>query len=440
MILPNEKRKTNKRINVLVGFLGFLGLFGFLPSAQAFAPLTLRHAHHLFTVDADAYPHWQEPEEVWMLHGREVRAPAELRVDGDSIPPLPPGIVRSQKAGWNRGAIERTLQKLIATPLERAPGSVVIRRSASGAIVFEGVGMLGREVQLSELANLVVTAIEADATDVEIPINETQPQITVEDATLRNLGITEVVTVGESDFSGSPIPRRHNITTGMSKFNGHLIPQEEIFSFNEVLGRVDGSTGYWKELVIMGEYTLPEYGGGLCQVSTTAYRGAWERGFPIIKRRNHSFAVTYYSPQGTDATIFPPNVDMEFKNDGPSALLIQTHIEDSKAYFIYYGTRDQRKTEMLGPYLWDFKSPPADREELTTEIPPGERRKASDKHPGMKAAWFRFVTPPEGEEIKERIYSAYAARGLLYQTGVAPTPKSEEIPPETAPLRKRKTR
>lgn len=422
----------------LFGFLGLFGFCGYIPSAHAYAPLTLRHAHHLFTVDADSYPDWQEPEEVWMLEGREIRAPAELRVDGDVLPPLPPGIVRSQKAGWNRGAVERTLRKLIAAPLHRTPGSVVIRRSASGAIVFEGVGMLGREVQIPELADLVITAIEAQATDVEIPIQETQPMITVEDSELRAQGITEVVTIGESYFAGSPIPRRHNIATGMSKFNGHVIPEGEIFSFNDVLGPVNGSTGYWKELVITGPYTLPEYGGGLCQVSTTAYRGVWERGFPIIRRKNHSFAVSYYSPQGTDATIYPPNVDMEFANDGPSALLIQTHIEDNKAYFIYYGTRDARETEVIGPYVWDFKSPPPDREELTTEIPPGERRKASDQHPGMKAAWYRFVTNIEGEASKERIYSVYEARGLLYQTGVAPTLPPEEIPPETAPLRRRR--
>ena len=119
----------------------------------------------------------------------------------------------------------------------------------------------------------------------------------------------------------------------------------------------------------MGEHTLPEYGGGLCQVSTTAYRGVWEYGFPITGRRNHSFAVSYYAPHGTDATIYPPHTDMKFLNDSPGALLLQTYHENDRAYFIYYGTKDDRTAEVIGPYTWDFRPPPPDRTDYTTEDP-----------------------------------------------------------------------
>ncbi|MBI3331623.1 VanW family protein [Candidatus Peregrinibacteria bacterium] len=421
----------------IIGLLGLLGLFPTKADA-AYQPLTLRLDHHIFTIDADHYPAWRELAETWSYNGRPVKPAAALRVDGDTVPPLPPGIVRSQLQGWNRRAIAETLQKVIGKPLHRDAGSVTIKRSGSGTIIFDGVGMLGRSVDMEDLVDLVIAGSEAGVTDIEIPIEEIQPTIIVEDRELSALGIKEVVTVGESDFSGSPLPRRHNIGVGMSKFNGAVIPQGETFSFNKILGKVDGTTGYWKELVIMGEHTLPEYGGGLCQVSTTAYRGIWEHGFPIVNRRNHSFAVSYYGPQGTDATIYPPHTDMKFANDGPSALLIQTHVTGNKAYFIYYGTKDARQTEVMGPYLWDFREPPPDREEFTTEIPPGERRKASDQHPGVKALWFRTVKPPEGEMTEERIFSAYEARGLLFQTGIAPEPPLEEIPDDNPRRRTRR--
>jgi len=141
---------------------------------------------------------------------------------------------------------------------------------------------------------------------------------------------------------------------------------------------VDGSTGYLKELVIKGDRTVPDYGGGLCQVGTTAYRGVWEYGFPILERRNHSYTVSHYAPVGTDATIYPGAVDMRFKNDSPGALLIQTYQKDNQAYFIYYGTQDSRTVELAGPYTWDHVAPPPDRFEFTTDIPPGTKKKLTN--------------------------------------------------------------
>jgi vancomycin resistance protein YoaR len=237
------------------------------------------------------------------------------------------------------------------------------------------------------------------------------------------MGIKEVVTVGESDFSGSPGPRRHNIAVGLARFNGHTIARGEEFSFDAVLGPVNASTGYQKELVILGERTLPDYGGGLCQVSTTAYRGAWEYGLPITDRRNHSFAVRYYGPQGTDATVYPPHTDLQFTNDTPGALLLQTHVENDKAYFIYYGTRDERTSTVYGPYTWGQQEPPPPRSEYTADIPAGTMRKVGDAVPGMHAAWFRVLEhmTASGARVSsvDGTYSIYEARPLFTQIGVS---------------------
>lgn len=405
---------------LLIGFFGFLVFFGLLPHAFAYPEITLRYQHHLFTIDPDVHPTWRRAEEHWTYEGKEITPPTELRVDGDRLPLLPQGLVRSYEPGWNTEAIAETLKHQISPKMNRAQHDVTIRKNASGTIVFEGVGIIGRTLNVEATANLIASAIERQLLDVEMVVEETEPTVTVLDPALRAEGIREVVTIGESSFAGSPVPRRHNIGVGLSKFNGHLIPKDAVFSFNEVLGPVDGSTGYWKELVIMGEHTLPEYGGGLCQVSTTAYRGVWEYGFPIVNRRNHSFAVSYYAPNGTDATIYPPHTDMKFLNDSPGALLMQTYQEGDRAYFVYYGTRDDRIAQVIGPYTWDFKAPPPDRTDYTTEIPVGTSRKAGERHPGLKAQWFRVLQPAGSTEEKiESVFSAYEARPFITQIGVA---------------------
>ena len=396
--------------------------FIFTPIVRAApAELILRYQHHIFSLRPSQYPSWRSVHEEWRYEGKPFRAPQAMRIDGDDVADLPRGVTRTTVQQWDTAAIAATLQSKVVSALDRPAGTVRISRDLNGTVTFEGVGLPGRHVDIPTAAALVAAAMERGIAHVTLPVVEKQPSIVVQDPELVKQGIFEVVTVGESDYSGSPMARRHNIAVGLAKFNGHIIPKDSVFSFNEVLGPVNGATGYKKELVILGERTLPDFGGGLCQVSTTAYRGVWEYGFPIEARRNHSFAVRYYGPQGTDATVYPPQTDMQFTNDTPGALLLQTYAADNKAYFIYYGTKDDRRSDIYGPYTWGRVDPPGDRSEYTAEIPAGTTRKVGDRVPGMRAAWFRVVTGSQMEHSAEHIepvYSIYEARPLFTQIGV----------------------
>ena len=427
--------------SVLLGSLALFGVTAFSPArvVAAYAPLTFRYEHFIFTLDPDDYPGWHSTEEQWLLFGQPFQLPPSLRVDGDVLPPFPEGVVRNSQFAWDRGAIRAALDMQIARQFDRESRSVTSRREGE-QVIFDGVGLPGRRVNLSEAAQLTVEALTRGITDISLPVSVLQPKVDVLDADLQDGGILEVVAVGESDYRGSPLARQHNIATGLSRFNGHIIPQGTTFSFNEVLGPVGPSTGYKQELVIKGDKTLPDYGGGLCQVSTTAYRGVWEYGFPIQQRINHSYSVRYYFPQGTDATIYPPYKDMQFLNDSPGDLLIQTHHEDGRAYFIYYGTRDGRQTELMGPYVWGQTSVPGDRVEYTTDIPPGTSRKVGERVPGSRAGWLRVVRGEGGEEKQETVYSLYEARPLYTQIRVTTEelnpPVEEEAPPQVEEKKK----
>jgi vancomycin resistance protein YoaR len=416
--------------NIGIGILPRAALCAALLLAPVFARaatpiLTYRYDHLLFTVNPVLYPQWKHQTETWMYGGMQIVPQQSWRVDGDTVPPLPAEVQKTAGSDWDRAAIAATLYARIGSAFEREPGTVAISNTGTGgAVVFDGVGLTGRRILMDDLVTLTIAAMERGIADIQMPVEEIQPQITAIPQELRDRGITEVIAVGESNFAGSPLNRRHNIAVGLSRFNGHIVPKGTTFSFNEVLGPVTQATGYKPELVIMGDKTLPEYGGGLCQVSTTAYRGIWEYGFPIEQRRNHSFAVAYYGPQGTDATIYPPNTDMKFVNDGPSDLLIQTHVDGDQAYYIYYGTRDARTAEIVGPYTWGHTAAPAAKTEYTTDIPPGTTRKVGSAVPGLRAAWFRIVQMPDAESATEGYYSFYEARPLYHQIGVT----AEEMP------------
>lgn len=183
--------------------------------------------------------------------------------------------------------------------------------------------------------------------DIEIETDIIKPEISSSD--VAQYGIKELIGSGVSNFRGSPKNRIHNIEVGAKKFNGVLIKPGEEFSFIKTLGPVDKSTGYLPELVIKVDKTIPEYGGGMCQVSTTCFRAALNSGLKITARTNHAYPVQYYAPQGTDATVYIPSPDLKFINDTPAYILIQTRIEGTQLFFDFYGTSDGRKTKIVGP-------------------------------------------------------------------------------------------
>lgn len=224
--------------------------------------------------------------------------------------------------------------------------------------------------------------------EIDLVTDNVEPEITIE--SIDNMGITSLLSTGESDFSGSPKNRRHNIGVGSSKFQGILVGPGDEFSFVKILGNVGPKEGYLPELVIKKGETVPEYGGGLCQVSTTAFRAAVQAGLEITERQNHAYPVKYYSPQGTDATIYPPHPDFRFKNNTPAYILIQTRIKGNKLFFDFYGSYDERKVEMIGPTIYDKK-------------PDGS----------MKSVWTQKVTNKDGELIiDKKFYSIYKSPAL----------------------------
>ena len=403
-----------KNIFAFVAFVAFVAL----PKSVFAAPsvLTYQFGEQVFEVRPQRFPAWRAEEWTYTFAGFPIVLPEERRLPGA----LPKGVEASKKTVWNLPAIEETLKSLIAEKMDREPEKVrIFKENGTGAILFEGRGLPGRTVDIGSAAALTITALEENIPLITLDVEETPPIVIVEDEELKEQGIRELVAVGESDFTGSPVNRKHNIGIGLSKFNGHLIPQGEEFSFNAVLGPVDERQGYRKELTIMGERTIPEFGGGLCQVSTTAYRGVWKTGFPIVARRNHSFAVTYYSPPGTDATIYPPHTDFKFDNDSEGALLLQTFTDGNKAYFLYYGTAlTDRTVELLGPITWDFRNPPEDRKMYTTEIPPEVTRMVSKAVRGMRAMWYRSLQFTDGREAMELFFSYYEARPNIEEIGV----------------------
>jgi vancomycin resistance protein YoaR len=188
--------------------------------------------------------------------------------------------------------------------------------------------------------------------------------------------------------------------------NGILIAPGEEFSTIKSLGEISEKTGYLQELVIKGNKTIPEFGGGLCQVGTTMFRVALASGLPITERQNHSYRVSYYEPVGTDATIYDPQPDLRFINDSGYYILIQSRIDGNDLYFDFWGTDDGRVVEQTDPVISNIVTPAPAKIVETTDLKPGEKKCTEHAHNGADVSFNYKVIYPNGE-IKERLFKSH---------------------------------
>jgi len=262
--------------------------------------------------------------------------------------------------------VEEYLNK-IALFIDQPPINAQLKTEGNKAIVFipseNGFEVKKKQTieKISEniLADLPIkkTVIIADKALAKISLSQTN-----------KLGINTVIGQGISNFAGSPKNRIHNIKTGAAKLNGLILNPGEEFSFNALLGESGPEQGFLPELVIKKNKTIPEYGGGLCQVSTTIFRSAVNSGLEITQRTSHSFPVEYYNPQGFDATVYDPYPDLRFINNTPNHLLIESFTQGTYLTFNFYGANDGREIKIKGPYVLEKNEDGSMKTVLTQEI------------------------------------------------------------------------
>ncbi len=261
----------------------------------------------------------------------------------------------------------------------------------------------------------ILNVLEHTSTTAPIILSHVSPHILGEDA--ERMGIREVIGTGYSSFPNSPANRRVNIALGAKHVNGSLIAPDGEFSLLKTLGPIDGAHSWLPELVIKGNKTTPEYGGGLCQIGTTVFRGAMDSGLLITERRNHSYRVSYYEPAGTDATIYDPAPDFKFKNDTGNWILITTKVSGDNLIFTYWGTKDGRRIDPIKPVISNIVAPPPKKLIPTTDLPVGKTKCTESAHAGATARLDYVVHYASGEDKKTVFTSHYKPWGAVCLVG-----------------------
>jgi vancomycin resistance protein YoaR len=275
----------------------------------------------------------------------------------------------------------------------------------------------GQKLDLEAATAMIEDALLTGKRDLTLPVTALFPK--VDSNKIAEMGITELVSAATTYFKGSSKERVHNIVTAAEKFRGVVIPPGEQFSFNQNVGDVSAANGFVDSLIISGDRTELGVGGGVCQVSTTAFQAAFWGGFPILERYPHSYAVSWYNPPGLDATIFTPTADFRFRNDSGSYLLIRPEVDAAKGQvtFYIYGTKD-RTAEMIGkPEVSNVRPAPPPVYEESKTLAEGQIKQVDWAKEGKDVTVRRRITFNDGNVKEDKFVSKYQPWRSVYLYG-----------------------
>ena len=132
------------------------------------------------------------------------------------------------------------------------------------------------------------------------------------------LAVPTESTVGgyATSLKGRSKGQRHNAGLALARLVGAKVAPGAIFSFNRRVGTFSRDQGYRRAPVSYNGQLVDDWGGGVCQTSTTLYNAALLAGMDILERSPHRFAPSYVPP-GRDAAVAYPGVDLRFRNPYP---------------------------------------------------------------------------------------------------------------------------
>lgn len=299
-----------------------------------------------------------------------------------------------------------------------------------GKLTILQEGQPGWRLRQNEAVEAISATLRLPTRALALPVERITPQVTAK--SLSTLGIVELVGEGKTSYAGSAAYRVTNIKAGIARMNGVLIPPDAVFSFNTQIGAIDETNGFVQGYAVIGNRTQLEWGGGVCQVSTTVFRAAFWSGLPIVERHTHPFYISWYdafaypdgrSGPGMDATIFTGVLDFRFKNDTGRWLLMEAAFDDAAETMTVrlYGTKPNRVVNTSGPEITRQVAPPSQPVYVDdATLAAGTVKQTDYARKGMDIAVYRVITEDGAQRPPELFFTRFKPWPDVFVRGTKP--------------------
>ena len=181
----------------------------------------------------------------------------------------------------------------------------------------------GQRIDEDSLAQTLIE--KAEAPRITVDMEPVAASVTAEELKEKHALLSTFTT----SFKGSTLGRKNrvnNMALAASRINGIVLDPGEEFSMNETILDRTKENGYYLAPAIRNGTYEKEYGGGVCQVSSTLFNAVMMADLTVTERHHHSWPMTYV-PIGRDATIATGYKDFRFVNSTKSELVIFAHLD-----------------------------------------------------------------------------------------------------------------
>ncbi|MEN6471886.1 MAG: VanW family protein [Clostridiaceae bacterium] len=315
-------------------------------------------------------------------------------------------------------ALRSTLRALLA-PYNIAPENASFSFDASVKERFAYAGEReGREIDVAPLAAQIKAAVEgsgarpAEASVLgaaaphearfEARIVTLSPSYTLEDAKADTAPVSRF----QTSFKGSVYGKKNrvfNIKKAVGLINGTVVPPGGEFDMNRTIGDRNAQNG-WKEAAAIRDATyVQEYGGGVCQVSTTLYNAVLMADLEVTERWHHSWPLGYVDI-GRDATISTGGPNFKFKNNTAASIVICAYVEEDKKLIhveLYGRALENGVSIKLKSYKVDTLEAPGEDLVLDATLPFNTREVVREKRVGSVAETYKEYYDASGRLLKK---------------------------------------
>lgn len=240
--------------------------------------------------------------------------------------------------------IKNEIEKGLKDKVYVAPKDATIKKGTAGFEITHEEN--GRELDSEKAVNMVVeyiissqnveTSDNNSVKEFETPIKDVPAKITYEQL----LQVKDTIGVYSTKYSGSQSSGRViNMKVAASHMNGTVVAPGDVFSTNKCFGESTPENGYKLAGAYINGKLDQDYGGGVCQVSTTLYNAVLRAELEVVERANHSLTVGYV-PRGFDATLAGDYIDFKFKNNSSCPVYIESYVTNNQVVVNIYGKEE----------------------------------------------------------------------------------------------------
>ena len=218
-------------------------------------------------------------------------------------------------------------------------------------------------------------------------------------------GVISSIATFTTEYTAEPASRQHNIHLGADLLNNSIIEADGgTWSFNDTSGDYNEEAGFQGAGAILDDEFVDAIGGGICQVATTVFNAVYDSGFPVVTRHNHSLYIASY-PAGRDAAVAYPDLDLVWKNDSSSDVLLVMSYTDTTVTATLYGVNPEYQVgTSIGEWQEGekFKS----KTKVDESLAPGTSYVKTVGTDGRKISIVRTVKDKNGTILHEDLFSS----------------------------------